>query len=158
MQRDKILNNPLAWVVGGALITTWLFGVFHSYRGHGLTQAAAALLLPPYGLYMAVEESVAHSKGGEPAFSLPVGELIEQNAAACRESDNFRDQSGLSVEQFAVFCSCIWRFVFENYPSGENEYVAKFGKNSPELESVKSSAIRSCFAAARNDDRSAGNQ
>lgn len=148
MQREKILNNPLTWVIGGALISSWLFGVLHTFRAHGMTQAVIALVLPPYGVYMLAEQSISHSDSADVAPRVTVDELIEKNVTACRSSIELKLQAGFSDEQMAVFCRCVWRLVIENFPAGENEYVDEYGKNSPELERLKGNAMSTCVVSA----------
>lgn len=149
MRRIDALNNPLVWIVGGGLIALWIYGAYHAYKDHEVSHAAAALFLPPYGLYMAAEQSFGHSVGSvadrSPAFSLPVAEMIEANAASCRESESWRRRTDLTEEQFAAFCTCIWKFVIDNFPPDENEYLDQYGNNSPPLEQVKTQAIDTCL-------------
>jgi hypothetical protein len=150
MRRIEVLNNPLVWIIGGALIASWFYGVFHTYKKHDGIKVAAALLLPPYGLYMAAEQSFGHSaRAGGKAFTLTVSELIERNAATCRESESWQRRTGLGETQFAAFCICIGQFVIDNFPSDENEYVDKYGKNSPRLDQVKTRAMDACLASSR---------
>jgi len=149
MRRIEIANNPLVWIVGGALIASWFYGVFHTYKNHDGIKVVAALLLPPYGLYMAAEQSFGHSASAGEAFTLPVSEMIERNAATCRESESWQRKTGLSEAQFAAFCSCIGQFVIDNFPPDENEYVDKYGKNSPRLDQVKARAVDACLASSQ---------
>ncbi|MDH3509869.1 MAG: hypothetical protein OER85_03335 [Gammaproteobacteria bacterium] len=154
MRRIDAPNNPLVWIVGGALIASWFYGAYHAYKDHEVLHAAAALFLPPYGLYMAAEQSFGHSVGSvagrPPAVALPVAEMIEANASSCRESESWRRRTGLSEVQFAVFCTCIWKFVIENFPPNENEYVDQYGKNSPRLEQIKKRATEACLISSQN--------
>jgi hypothetical protein len=43
MRRIEIANNPLVWIVGGALIASWVYGVFHTYKNHDGIKVVAAL-------------------------------------------------------------------------------------------------------------------
>jgi len=61
MFRHSIFDNPLVWVVGGALVSMWLHGTLHAYTAHGGVDAVAALILPPYGVYMSSEDMFGHS-------------------------------------------------------------------------------------------------
>ena len=152
MRRNDVLNNPLLWVIGGALLSTWLYGVFHTYTTHDAGRALTALLLPPYGLYMAVEQSLAHSASAGALSSLPVADVVQENAAACRGSETVQQQLGLGDHQFATFCTCVWQYFMDNYPAGENDYVDQYGKNSPELEAVKKRAANTCLITAQKSD------
>lgn len=147
-RRDQLLNNPLVWVIGGVLISSWLFGAFHAYRDHGTAQGIGALIFPPYGVFMLAEQSVSHTDAGADPTRMSVAELIDKNAAACRSSADLKQQFGFSDDQAAVFCQCIWRLVIENFPPGENEYVDEHGKNSPELERLKVNATSACLTSA----------
>jgi hypothetical protein len=152
MRRIDALNNPVVWIVGGALIASWFYGVFHTYKAHQGIPAVAAILFPPYGLYMAAEQSFGHAASSGEAFSLPVAEMIEKNAAVCQKSEDWQQQLGLNDEQFSVFCTCVWKFVIDNFPADENEYVDKYGKNSPRLSQVKTRATDTCLATSEYSD------
>lgn len=149
MRRVDVLNNPLVWIVGGALIASWLYGVFHTYRDHNGVQAVVALLIPPYGLYMAAEPSFGHGDGIGESFDLPVSEMIQKSAALCETSDALQRELGLDDEKFAEFCTCAWTSIIDNFPANENEYVDQYGKNSPQLEQVKKDAMDSCRARSQ---------
>ena len=148
MRRIEALNNPLVWIVGGGLIASWFYGAFHTYRDHQGAQAVAALIFPPYGLYMAAEQSFGHATDAMESFSLPVAEMIERNAALCEKSEALQQELGLNDEQFAGFCACALTFIIYNFPADENEYVDQYGKNSPRLEQVKTSATDACRASS----------
>ena len=149
MRRIDALNNPLVWILGGALITSWIYGVFHTYQDHQGTQTVAALLFPPYGLYMAAEQSFGHAANLREDFSLPVSEMIERNAALCKESAAWQRDLGLNDEQFAEFCTCSWTYIIDNFPVDENDFVDRYGKNSPQLDQVKSRATEVCRASSQ---------
>lgn len=55
-------RNPYVVVVALVLLLGDAVGIVHSFRAHDAMDGAIALLVPPYGVYRAVE-SVAHPKG-----------------------------------------------------------------------------------------------
>jgi len=57
-------DNPsvLKWMLGGILLTSWLYGSWHAFTMHGLPTALAGLLIPPYGIYLASEAQYGHSQ------------------------------------------------------------------------------------------------
>jgi len=148
VRRIEALNNPLVWIVGGALIASWLFGAFHTYRYHQGLLAVAALLFPPYGLYMAAEQSFDHARSLQKSFNLPVSEVIERNAALCEQSKDWQQELGLNDQQFTGFCTCAWTYIVANFPADENDYVDKHARNSPEFDQVKMRATETCRASS----------
>ena len=149
MRRIEALNNPLVWVFGGGLIAFWFYGVFHTYRYHQGAQALGAVLFPPYGLYRAAEQSFDHTAGLQETFNLPVSEMIERNAALCEKSEVLQQELGLNDQQFAGFCTCVWTNIIDNFPVDENDYVDKYGRNSPQLDQVKTLAKDDCRVGAQ---------
>jgi FKBP-type peptidyl-prolyl cis-trans isomerase len=80
MTNSTGLKSPIAWMVGGLLLAAWLAGVLHAYQSHSIGMATAALLLPPYGVYMAAEQSLGHSEAD--AAEVAAGREYVQRMAA----------------------------------------------------------------------------
>jgi hypothetical protein len=149
----KILEGPWAWLVGGILVSTWLLGVIHAYTAHSQVSAAGALIIPPYGLYMAVEQMAAHPDAiseSDTAMTdaLPSNEdvgYIEQ----CLQKRVVSDQLSLGEKQNEVFCICSGQMLADELPEGEGEYVAEHGKNSPAFMALRRRVSESCLNSAR---------
>jgi hypothetical protein len=150
---SKILDSPWAWVIGGILISTWLLGVIHAYSSHSRFSAAGAVIVPPYGLYMALEQMAAHPDAGptpvsSTADALPVdaeGGYLDQ----CLQKRVMSDQLSLGEIQNQVFCTCSAQMLADGIPAGEDEYVAKYGENSPEFMTLRRTVSESCLDSAR---------
>jgi hypothetical protein len=149
----KALESPWAWAIGGALISGWLLGIFHGYDAHGRLSAAAAVVLPPYALYLAVEQLTSHpdavpesnaSGRGRPADA--EGGYLDQ----CRQRRVVSDQLNLSDMQNEAFCTCSAQMLAEEVPDGESEYIAKHGENSPEFMALRRRISENCLAGAQS--------
>jgi hypothetical protein len=150
----KILEGPWVWVVGGILVSTWLLGVIHAWSAHSRISAVGALLLPPYGLYLAVEQMNAHPITG-PASEASMAGGLPANAEGgyfeqCLEKRVVSDQLNFSDTQNEVFCSCSAEMLSAKIPAGEDAYIAEHGENSPAFMVLRQSVTESCFDSARS--------
>jgi hypothetical protein len=149
MNMQNLLKNPLVWILGGALITSWLFGSLHAFQAHGTTSAAISLLVPPYGVYMALEQEIGHERQSPEEMMAPNRERdIAALAKRCSDQTEARERSGLSQDAYDMWCMCTFRMAMDNLPEGENEYVAQNGRNSPQFAPILAQAQNSCFSSA----------
>ena len=143
-------------MIGGALISTWLLGVIHAYGTHSPVSAAAAVILPPYGLYMAVEQIIGHADAGPgPASESSTVSALPANAKGgyldqCLQKRAMSDQLSLGETQNEVFCTCSAQMLSERVPEDEDKYVAKYGENSPEFMALRRDVSESCLTSARS--------
>jgi hypothetical protein len=139
------------WVVGGGLVSIWLFGILHAYEVHDRSAAILAAVIPPYGLYMTLEASFAEhpeltSPGaGDPSIVRSTLDLRNR----CLSDSKSREMLKFSEPQYEVFCLCISDFVGEIYTDSETEYVNVHGENSPEFRKKSQDSIQNCLASAR---------
>ena len=150
----KIIESPWTWVIGGALVSTWLLGVVHAYGAHSRIGAAAALVLPPYGLYMAVEQMVAHPNANSEGTDAPGADVLSANVDGgyldqCLQKRVVSDQLSLGEKQNEVFCTCSAQMLSERVSEGEHEYVEIHGENSPEFMALRREVSESCLVTAR---------
>jgi hypothetical protein len=114
---------------------------------HSVGEAFGALLLPPYGLYLAVESEFAHRAG--PLRPMP-GEIdMDAATAACIAEAEFFADSGLTREQYAIWCRCSAQMIADGFTQAEAEYVRENGANSPQFARVIGRARQSCYATSR---------
>ena len=143
-------------MIGGALISTWLLGVIHAYGTHSPVSAAAALILPPYGLYMAAEQIIGHADAGPgQALDLSTVSALPANAKGgyldqCLQKRVMSDQLSLGEIQNEVFCTCSAQMLSERVPEDEDKYVAKYGENSPEFMALRREVSESCLTSVRS--------
>ncbi len=150
MNTRALLRNPLAWMFGGALVVSWLFGSWHAFAAHGAAQAGIALLVPPYGVYMAVEQEYGHARDGTGVRVAGDREAdIAVLVARCNANAEAQEKSGLSKRAYDVWCACTMRMALDNLPDGENEYVAKHGRNSPQFAPIIKHARATCYESAK---------
>jgi hypothetical protein len=150
----KILDSPWTWVIGGALVSTWLLGIVHAYGAHSRAGAAVALVLPPYGLYMAVEQMAAHPDANE-ASDAPIVDVLSANAEGgyldqCLQRRVVSDQLSLGESQNAVFCTCSAQMLAEGVSEAERNYIERHGENSPEFMALRREVSESCLVSARS--------
>jgi hypothetical protein len=150
----KILESPWTWVLGGALVSTWLLGVVHAYDAHSRVGAAVALFLPPYGLYMAVEQMARHPNANE-VSDAPVAGAASANAQGgyldqCLQRRVVSDQLSLGESQNEVFCTCSAQMLAEGVSEAEYKYVEEYGENSPEFMVLRREVSENCLASARS--------
>jgi hypothetical protein len=113
-QKSSDLKSLLTWIIGGTLVSIWLYGAYHAYSGHGLGDAAWSLLIPPYGLYMAMEANSGHAEE-------KAAELAERHRSSvtqwCYQQDITNSKrANLNETQKEVFCSCVSQMFVEQAP------------------------------------------
>ena len=148
MNRSDI-ESLLVWMLSGALLTTWLYGVYHAYTDHSLSRAGVALVLPPYGIYMAAEATLgaAHSPAAGKDDGPDRAASIRQKIEVCRADDQQFAGSKLDRQQFNVFCACFWQMVYEDIPPDED--IGPNGQASPRAQAKMQTAATSCMASVR---------
>lgn len=147
MDRQAALNNPLVWVLGGALAATWLYGAYHAWQSHDGGVAVTALLLPPYGIYMAVEQELGHPDAG--AAKVQRGARVMSAQQLCREDAETFEKTGLSREQYDVWCDCSWQMIADGFTPAEAAYLKENQQNSPGFQRLMKQARESCYSTAR---------
>jgi len=138
-----LLNSPLTWINGGIFLACWLFGSIHAWGEHSTREAAGALLFPPYGLYMAVEYELGHRPDARQVFTTTF------TREACLADAAMFGRSGLSREQYDVWCSCSTRMIADGSSRAEAEFIRQNGKNSTEFGRLVRHARQSCYATSR---------
>lgn len=93
MNTRAAIDSPLAWIIGGALICSWLFGSLHAFQAHGIARAGIALLVPPYGLYMAAEQEFGHASDTRTAYDREAN--LVALIARCNANVEGQQKSGL---------------------------------------------------------------
>jgi hypothetical protein len=133
------LDKPLVWVNGGIFISCWLFGAYHAWQDHTADQALMAAVLPPYGIWMAIEYELEHRGAID----------WESRAQNCRENDAVRLRSGLPREQYGIWCDCTWQMVAESPVWSKRRFWLGNRRDSREFEALVKYARGSCFSSAR---------
>jgi len=135
-------------MAGGALIVSWLFGVWHAWSAHSPASAAFALLIPPYGIYLASEQSFGH-EARRP--DLAAGEIApavaERLMAQCMRDG--RRRFALNETQLDVFCACTVQSVVGEIPAGMFVQGEMTGEQLAALVAMTERAAESCRATAR---------
>jgi hypothetical protein len=125
--------SAVAWALTGGLIMGWLAGAWHAWSVHGLATGVLAVLLPPYGAYWAVEQSLSPHE--EPALATSAEprsdeELIDALTAGCNVNEAGFLRSGFSRQQYDEYCLCMARSLVRNLTPEERSFLARENRNS----------------------------
>jgi len=133
------LDKPLVWVNAGIFVSCWLFGAYHAWQDHTTNQALVAVLFPPYGVWMTIEKELEHR-----------GQIDWQSRAQnCRENDAVHLRSGLTREQYGIWCDCTWQMIAEWPMRSDKPSWLGNRRNSREFQVLIQRARGSCFSSAR---------
>lgn len=69
---------------------------------------------------------------------------IKYMTEKCINNESEFKLTKFSREEYSSFCSCYWNILVTKYPSNEEEYFNKHGKNSPRLEKIQLEALKEC--------------
>ncbi|MGI9344267.1 MAG: hypothetical protein ACR2QV_15650 [Gammaproteobacteria bacterium] len=61
----------------------------------------------------------------------------------------FLQESGLTHEQYAIWCQCSAQMIADGFTQAEAEYVRENGANSPQFSRFIARSRQSCYATAR---------
>jgi hypothetical protein len=139
-------------MLNGALCVTWLFGATVAFRQDGLGQGLMALLIPPYGWYVAWNDWTSVSRGEapgarwlDPRFEATVVEL----STLCAANDADRASSGLEPRQYDEYCLCVARAVIDIRTPAELDFQRRTGTASVDFRRRVARARGSCAGTAR---------
>ena len=141
--RRRLADNPLAWIVVGTLLALWGYGVFHAYSAHDRKTLILAVVLPPYGMYMAAPEW--HGDEAEMQMTRSKELTAEEVVQYCKEDQDQRARTGLTQTQYDVFCDCTWAIVFETMDG----YTGDEARRNQVLNAVLNQASQNCMASAQ---------
>jgi hypothetical protein len=115
MNKSGDLKSLVLWMFNGALVSIWLYGAWHAYESHELSTAGLALVLPPYGLYLAMEAGFGHSTTTPEAQAAANAEqFLDTVSAWCyRQPMTAR----LNEAQRDVYCACVSEMFAEDFPA-----------------------------------------
>lgn len=141
--RRKLADNPVAWVVLGTLLALWGYGIFHAYSEHDRNTLILAVVLPPYGIYMAAPDW--HGDEAEMQVTRSRELSPEEVVQYCKDDQEQRARTGLTQTQYEVFCDCTWAIVFETMDAFDGDEA----KRTQVLNAALNRASQNCMASAQ---------
>lgn len=151
------LWSAVIWMLNGALLVTWLSGAFVAWERDGAGKGLAALLIPPYGLFVAytefTSESVPAAGAGRWANPEFAGQ-VEQLRTGCLANETYRQAFDLTDKQFQEFCLCLSRATFDLLTPREVEFQQRTGAMSDRFLGKRRNARISCLNSSRYIDPS----
>ncbi len=143
---DKL--SALAWMLGGVLIASWLYGSWHALDSHSAPKALLGLLIPPYGLYLASEAKFGHPPPERIDLATPTGQIkaIAVWNNQCLRKQERRQRYGLSTNQYREFCRCAANSSMQIYLRTNAKGISP---QSPQFKKQTIRGIRSCLSTAQ---------
>lgn len=106
-----------------------------------------AALLPPYGIYMAAEYELLHKREVD-SIMKDAGDDMSHVQICLDDAETFRS-SGLSREQYEIWCDCSTQMIAANVTPEEIAYNKKHGRSSPQFKRQTERARQSCYATVK---------
>ncbi len=97
----------LTWAARIILLVAWLFGSWHTAGTRGQGYAIAALLIPPYGIYIAVEAMIREAQR-QPRRIDPA-QLVDTMTRRCVQAEPNVWTEKLNAVQKEEYCLCVAR-------------------------------------------------
>ncbi|HHQ13657.1 MAG TPA: hypothetical protein ENK16_01395 [Chromatiales bacterium] len=113
MTNQTVVNthNPyrrwLTWAARIILLVAWLFGSWHAAGTRGQGYAITAFLIPPYGIYIAVDTLIRESRR-QPRRLNPA-QLVESITRRCNQAEPNVWTEKLNAVQKEEYCLCVAR-------------------------------------------------
>jgi hypothetical protein len=112
MTRSGSLKSLALWVSSGVLASVWLYGAWHAYEAHKLVTAGLALVIPPFGMYMAVEADSGHG-AAEARAAEQIKRIVGTVNAWCYEQPS---TLRLNEVQQDIYCDCVAQMFIDDFP------------------------------------------
>ena len=97
----------LTWAARATLLVAWLFGSWHAAGTRGQGHAVTALIIPPYGIYIAVDALIRESR--RQPRRLDPAQLIESITRRCVQAEPNVWTETLNAVQKEEYCLCVAR-------------------------------------------------